>query len=364
MKETLYDVTKKGKVYIWTVDVTEQDSNGCINITRGLQTGKKTTTTQIIKKGKNIGKANETTPYEQALSQARSKLTKKLDSGYGYTLEESKQKHSEELKPMLAQSYDKHMSKLKYPCYVQPKLDGIRCLGRKENGVVTLYSRQGKVLNLIPHINEQLDSFLAEGDCTDGEIYVHGWDFQKIVSAVKKTSENTPLLQYHIYDLPMPDVSFNTRFSPHIQAILVGESIHVVDTVRVPTQQDLHNYEESCVSKGYEGIMGRNEDSKYLFGYRSTDLLKIKRFTDSEYEIVNVTEGTSVEEGLAIFVCKTASGLQFSVRPMGTHGERKIMFNNKESFIGKLLTVKYQELTNDGIPRFPVGLHIRETWDM
>ena len=64
------------------------------------------------------------------------------------------------------------------------------------------------------------------------------------------------------------------------------------------------------------------------------------------------------------YSCARPRDQTFSVRPVGTHEERRAMYKNGASYIGKMLTVKYQELSNDGVPRFPVGLHIREDWDM
>ena len=123
-------------------------------------------------------------------------------------------------------------------------------------------------------------------------------------------------------------------------------------------------YEERYIKRGFEGSMARNADSKYLFGYRSVDLLKVKRFLDAEYKVIGFTEGSAVESGAIVFICETDDGQEFSVRPTGTHDERKVWFAHGETFIGKMLTVKYQELSNDGVPRFPVGLHFREEWDM
>lgn len=380
--ETLYGITKTGATYEWTIHVEEHEAepqaHGKIVITRGLLDGKKTSTTEWIKSGKNIGKINETTPVGQAIFNAESKRNKKLDDGYDYTVEGSQAKFNDLLKPMLAQSYDKHKKKLQFPCFAQPKLDGIRCLARKRNGEVTLYSRKGKVLDLVPHVNEALSYVLEDEQCADGELYVHGWDFQRIISAIKKTSEDTPLIQYHIYDFPNMqnrDEPFSKRFNhdtherllrvPHHKFNPDGKSpLARVATPIINTEDQLVEYEEKSINAGYEGIMARNADSLYLFGYRSVDLLKVKRFLDAEYKIIGVTDGVSIEEGCAIFTCITSDGQEFSVRPMGTHEERKQMFLDADTYLGKMLTVKYQELSNDGVPRFPVGLHTREAWDM
>ena len=368
--ETLFGIAKSGSVYQWRIYVVHnEDDTGTINIERGLIDGKKHVTQDTVLTGKNLGKANATTAVGQAIFNAESKRNKKLDDGYDYTIEGSRAKFNDLLKPMLAQSYEKHAKKLVYPCYAQPKLDGIRCLARRTGDTVTLYSRKGKILDLVPHINEALLAVLNDGQCADGELYTHGWDFQKIVSAIKKTNENTPGIQYHIYDLPdMQDrsKSFVNRFNSFARGRIgtAADCLVSVETPLIRTQEALMAYEDQCHNDGYEGIMARNIQSQYLFGYRSKDLLKVKRFLDEEYEIVDFTHGTSIELECIVFVCKTKDGQTFSVRPVGTHEERKTMYKNGATYVGKLLTVKYQELSNDGVPRFPVGLHIREDWDM
>ncbi len=368
--ETLFGIAKSGSVYQWHIYVTHNvDDTGTIFIERGLIDGKKHVTQETILSGKNLGKVNATTPVSQAIFNAESKRNKKLDDGYDYTIEGSRNKFNNLLKPMLAQSYEKHGKKLIYPCYAQPKLDGIRCLARRTGDTVTLYSRKGKILDLVPHINEALLAVLNDGQCADGELYTHGWDFQKIVSAIKKTNENTPGIQYHIYDLP----DMQNRSKPFVQRFnsfargriaTAADCLVSVETPLIRTEEALMSYEDQCHNDGYEGIMARNIQSEYLFGYRSKDLLKVKRFLDEEYEIIDFTHGSSIELECIVFICKTPNNQTFSVRPVGTHEERKVMYKKGASYIGKMLTVKFQELSNDGVPRFPVGLHIREDWDM
>jgi ATP-dependent DNA ligase len=109
--------------------------------------------------------------------------------------------------------------------------------------------------------------------------------------------------------------------------------------------------------------MVRNLAGLYQFKNRSYDLQKVKQFEDAEYEIIGGKEGQGRESGMAIFRCKTEAGIEFDVRPKGNVEERSAMWKNLSSYIGKPLTVKFQGLTDDGRPRFPVGLHIRPDWD-
>ena len=127
---------------------------------------------------------------------------------------------------------------------------------------------------------------------------------------------------------------------------------------------DLNELEEThktYVEEGYEGLIIRSQDGKYEPDHRSSSLLKLKSFKDDEFEIVDFKEGKGNDKNTVIFTCKTNEDSKFfEVRPRGTREERRKMFENGKSYIGKSLTVKYFELTDDGIPRFPVGIAVRD----
>ena len=93
---------------------------------------------------------------------------------------------------------------------------------------------------------------------------------------------------------------------------------------------------------------------------RSIDLQKYKEFQDAEYEIVQFKEGEGTEKGCVIWVCKTEEGKVFNCRPRGTHEDRIELFKNGSQYIGKKLTIRFQELTDDKIPRFPIGITFRD----
>ena len=138
------------------------------------------------------------------------------------------------------------------------------------------------------------------------------------------------------------------------------ENIEVKDEVDVIIKQ------AQFVSEGYEGAMVRNKDGKYGLGKRSSDLQKVKSFLDGEYEIIGFEEGSGNDAGTVIWQCRTAPtsdypyGNDFMVRPRGTREQRREWYENGTQYIGRMLTVRYQELTDDGIPRFPVGVAIRD----
>lgn len=372
---TLYGKSTLGKIKMWKAEVIKNnDGSATLSIIHGYDDGKKQTDERIIYSGKNIGKANETTTYEQACSEARSDFNKKRDEGYAESVEDIKEESSGFFLPMLAHKWSDHSSKIKYPAAVQPKFDGFRCLSKKEDGVVYLWTRKGKVLDVPVEIKEELSKILNEGESLDGELYHHGWTFQRIGSAIKKRGPDTPDLHYYVYDSPSANKTFKERFLDRFSSTsreLTSDPLFVEGTKRIvvcPTKivtsaEEVLSGQAESIEAGYEGAMVRNLAGEYSFKYRSSSLLKVKNFDDAEFEIIGGKEGQGREAGMIVFKCKMDSGLEFDVRPRGTQEERSEMWKNLESYIGKPLTVRYQGLTDEGRPRFPVGLHIRPEWD-
>jgi DNA ligase-1 len=358
-------------------DVVDSGNNtATLKITHGYIDGKMQEDVKVYSEGKNIGRANETTPFEQALKEAISLSEKKKDSGYSESHEDasSHDNSSGMFLPMLAHTWDKHSSKISFPGYVQPKFDGARMLARKEAGVVSLWSRKGKKISTLTHIASQLNLIMSDGDCLDGEAYKHGWGFQRIISAIKKVSADTKDLEYHIYDAPAKS-SFEKRFVQkyclqkpenigHAIAFPGTRSILVCPTIKVSSEKEMFDIEESAVNLFYEGIMVRNSSGLYKYKDRSYDLQKVKRFEDTEFEIIGGKEASGRDSGTVVFSCITKDGLTFDVRPTGSIEERAEYLDNLKSYIGKPLTVKHQGFTDDKKPRFPVGLRVRPSWDV
>jgi hypothetical protein len=142
-----YDKTNRAK--LWAISVLKEVTGTCyIKIVHGLEGKKLQTTCRTIKSGKNLNKINSTTPYEQAISEAKSLFIKKIEEGYsdieGRDLSFLKRPTSDLTipVPMLAQEYSKHKNKIDYPCAVQPKIDGVRAVLIPGVG---LYSRTRKL---------------------------------------------------------------------------------------------------------------------------------------------------------------------------------------------------------------------------
>jgi DNA ligase-1 len=376
---TLFGKTKTGKIKEWDIKtVVFPNGSALIEMEHGLQGGKKIISQQQITEGKNIGKSNETNPYEQACSEAASRWKSQLDKGYAESIDDIKMGDERELfLPMLAQRHDKMGHKIKWPAALQKKYDGTRCLARKEDGKVTLWSRKGKIFEVPKEIIAELEGLLGEDEVLDGEIYKHEWrspngdpDFQRIISATKKWNKDTPLLEYHIYDVPDASQTFEERFvkSSLIQRIKDSNSsrIKIADTVICKTESEAMKIYEDWISGAlmYEGAMVRNLKGLYMYDHRSDDLQKIKPLNDAEFKIIGGKEGTGADTGTVIFKCIAENGLEFEVRPTGTRELRMEYWNNLSSYLGQWLTVEFNGRTNDDKPRFPRGTKIRPSWDL
>jgi DNA ligase-1 len=356
----LFGLAKTGKVKSWNI-VVSREEQPTITITHGYVDGKQQITSRQITEGKNIGRSNETRAWEQAILDAISMWKKKRDQNYF----ERVPRKLEILLPMLALEYSARGKAIKWPAYAQPKLNGIRCLAQKHaNGGVTFTSRKGKPFHVLDHIGAYLSDIMEPGDIFDGELYNHALTFQEIVAAVKREKEkaqNTVKIEYHIYDYPSVEDDFEKRCEALYQKIPRVDDcpVKLVSTKAIQTEEEMYEYHTDITSQGYEGTMIRNALGKYLFQYRSENLLKLKDFIDAEFEIIGGKEGTGKAKGQCTFTCKTGDGKEFDVRCKGPNSLREEQWRNLSNYIGKKLTVKFQNYSDDGIPVFPVGETVR-----
>lgn len=388
---TFYGLNKAGGYKVWTISTDEQ---GLITIRHGKEGGKLQIKSESVK-GKNIGRANETTPAEQAESEALSRIKEQLDSGYR---EDKLELLSIPLIAMLAVDFHKQGHRVEYPCYSSVKFDGVRALAKKKDGRVTLESRTGQLYD-IPHILEALEASMMDDDVLDGEVYLHGYALQNIVSAVKRidpgkalakakkkvdkltdTSSQEeideamgefeeallikkirPLLEFHVFDKPELDVTFVNRLDSLVGYMDRFAGSNVVKMVKydlVLNEKDMLLRHKTAVAAGFEGLMLRNMKGLYESGKRSADLQKYKQFLDSEFLILDIVPD---KDGLAVFVVQNTFFPNTFQVIMGSKVEKAEYLRNKEKYIGKLLTVKYQTLYKGTlIPQFPTGVVIRD----
>jgi DNA ligase-1 len=355
----LESVTRTGKKKYWQAQIVQKEELFCTrtcywqDTTDGGESVKQYSEPKIAEPT-NVGRSNERNNKEQAYFEYEAMITKQKDKGYH---EEGIEANIMPL-PMLANKWHDKKHTITFPVAVQPKLDGVRML--MKDGVC--WSRTGKPI--IPEVVQHI-TCNTNGLILDGELIYEGASFQDTMRAVKKyRPELSSKLTYHVFDIVDDSLPFISRyelledfFSAHT---LLELPIQIVPTIWLVFEDSLNKYHVEFVEAGYEGTIIRVPNGKYQIGQRSSELLKLKDFDDDEFEIIGVTEGEGRDSGAAIFECITKNGLPFLARPKGTMESRQEAFKNKHQYIGKQLTVRYQGFSEDGIPRFPIGINVRE----
>lgn len=385
----IYGVEKNGKTKVWTARIYRDELNGfaTAEIEYGQLDGKKQVTSREYTEGKNIGKKNETTPLQQCISETRRKWQDKMEKE-GYSLvvpnsnsESTNATNATKVFPMLAHTYEPLSSKNKkndivFPCYVQPKLDGLRCVcymmpcGNSNDCKVVAQSRTGAYFETVEHICAELRPILLQnpGLTLDGELYTTELPFEELAGLIKRkkaadANANVQCIKYHIYDVVVDGVPYSERHARIVGAISKADKYHHLEVVHTQLIHNANEFKQAFgdyVAAGYEGIMLRNVNGLYRQNYRSHDLQKYKEFVESEYPIVGFKEADGRDKGTVVWVCATDECRQFSVRPRGTQEQRRQWFQDGHKYQGKLLTVIYQELSELNVPRFPVGKAIRD----
>jgi len=352
--KTLYKRSVTGKVSTWYVET----NNECFRTVSGFEDGQKVTSEWTCCKGKSYN-----TSTEQATKEAEAMHRKRTETGYWEDI--TKIDTPVYFKPMLAHDYNDYKDKLKFPIAVQPKLDGVRCIVRADG----MWSRNGKPIISAPHIFEALKPlFEADNDLIfDGELYCDksSAGFNTIISCVRKTkptkadlSLSEQFIEYHIYDLPSFDSNFMERMV-HLSDLKLPEYCKIVHTYWVQDQERLdYLYDLFVTEQGYEGQMIRL-DTPYE-NKRSKSLLKRKDFVDAEFTILGVIEGNGNLTGKVGKLQFEINGKPFESAVNGDWEYIEHLWKSREGLIGKTATVKYFELTEDGIPRFPKVIAIRD----
>ena len=281
-------------------------------------------------------------------------------------------------KPMLAQNVGDY-SRIKdddWPLYVQPKLDGVRCLIQydKEYGVKA-YSRTGKPWLNIDHILMDLYDFFQENPdvVLDGELYNHELkdDFEKIISLVRKTKptledrlDSEDMVQFHCYDIVNEDWTFEDRnlFRQHNISYYGDyqcDSVISVDHGLVNNTEEIEAAHEDYLKRGYEGsILRKNENYECK---RSWTLMKVKDFSDSEAKIIGWVEGKGKRIGtIGKFMAIDADGVEFGMPVMDNFKYLQKNFSKMQGWIDKTATFTYFERTKKGSYRHPLFKAIRD----
>ena len=352
--QTLYKRDTNGNIREWTVEYAGPVGSG-IRTIAGIKDGKLVPSGWKYTEGKNFGKKNATTAFEQAQKEAQAKWDKALEKEY--FRDTANVDKYDKFKPQLAHDYTKRPQSSGIS---QPKLDGIRCIARKDG----LFTRAGKEISTCPHIEVALKDFFEDypNIILDGELYNHELkaNFNKITSLVRKVKpseeellECMDLVEYHVYDCFDKD-NTDTLFLDRIFSL--PGLIHHAKIVHVPTkvcddQEALDKLYSQYTEDGFEGQMVRNNtpyDNK-----RSKNLLKRKEFITDEFDVVEVLEGQGNWAGYAKhFQLELGDGRTFR---SGVRGNQALLKDLLEQEVKPTwVTCRYFELSPDGVPRFPV----------
>ena len=373
MKEqdiTLHKLSRTGAILQFRV-IAREIGDGAVLITRKGQLGGAEQEDIEEMHPKNVGRANETTPWQQSLIMFNSKVNKLKDKRYK-TIDGWRDLEIKSLRfrleilegtdangnflPMLAQ---KDTNKIRAG-FLQPKFDGVRAIIKKdENGDLTIRSRRGKFFEHIDHILEQVPDDLPNGVELDGELYHHDRSLQQIVSMVKREQPENKKIGFRAYDMisSEPYAGRKIRLSQIVDK--AGPSIIPTLTYKVDSVDKAWDLAAKFKSKGYEGAIWR--DPKGLYEHnRSWGLIKLKYQHEEEFTIVGVEEATGRDAGTAIFICETAEGKDFNVRPMGTREQRREYLDNfDDKYLYEELIVRFESWTDGGIPFHARGIAIR-----
>ena len=397
--ETLYKRDKTGKkILVAEIEygITNGTPNrglfhtdtGIVTRTTGFIDGKKQTHTDTILEGKQ-----NRTILQQAELEANSHWNSKRDEGYK-TLEELGLKSENNLtyfiegvahyldeallkrlplertdasgvkKPMKCTALNdnknnsmlpKVLSKIKYPAYIQPKLDGVRCFAHKiGEGDWKFTSSSGKSYDVVcRYIKKELNNFsIPIGTILDGELYIHGTPLQKISGWCRKETpiEEHKQIQYWIFDTAEKEV-----FSQRLRTIVAlptetSTTVHFTPTTIIHAKEEIQEWHDKYVERGYEGLIIRNPDGKYAYGIRSTEIFKYKDFQDDEFVITGAVEG---KRGAAdmVFNMRTMKGQHFEAKPLGTFDKKEEYMQDLDNLVGKMATVRFLTYSEAGVPQ-------------
>ncbi len=359
----------------------------------------------ITKYGKNIGKSNETTPYQQAVKEIKAKFKTKLKQGFKTDINSLTVNKTDELnhrKPMKAVQFRKGL--MHYPAILQPKINGVRCstssiynntedmFSKSEFGLLSKEGLEYIIPNMLNELKSKLVGYTT--DSFDGELYVHNETlsiirkripYKKSNGTITKHSLSNEPVRFMIFDMNIPDMNQLDRiklkdkylkgneliYSSTLNKWIINEfpeynsKVINVKHVIVHSDTEVYNHLELCISAGFEGVIVRDIDAEYMFGGRRTNMSKLKKSKSSEFELLDIIKKNedNIRTYISFVLKNNINDLTFECTPDGSETDRQELLNNVEQYIGKLVTVTYYERTVNGLPFHAVG-RIRESFDL
>lgn len=352
---TLYTVSNK-KLRVWQCYTDDSE----VVVVHG-ELGGKQVEKRYTAKPKNIGRANETTPEQQAALECEAKIVKQLKSGYFRNIEDAE--NHKPFQPMKAQDFKKHGHKLKFPAIFQAKLNGQRLMVDAQGDA---WSKQGESLELPKHW-EGVNELAVKSLGLDGEVYAGlvsegGLSLQDIISAFRKENENTHKLQYWVYDIPVEGVTMRDRHDYlHALSTMVFETgnsnVRVMPGIIVHNMEEADALYEAVVKQGYEGCVYRNMDGLYEHDKRSYDMLKRKPRADGEAKALSYELDRN---GEPVYTVEALNGEQVGVEFKLKMKKPLRGLESVSTVLEGCIRYEYEELSDAGVPLKACGIEIRE----
>jgi len=370
----LYARAESGKVLEWEIEI----EGPTYRTITGQQGGQKVISAWTTCQAKSVGRANSTTPEQQAEKDAKAQWKKKLKSG-GYWESQADIDQQRFIEPMLANKFEEHKHKVKYPVMVDHKYNGMRQLVTAEGPK----TRKGEAILTAPHIIKGMQKLFAHYPnlYVDGELYNHDLRFQlnELTSLVRKTVHFTPddlrrseeIVKYYVYDgYGFDDVTIDTPCAERRESLKklfkgAPPMYQVADYKWADNEEEVYAIYSEYVADGYEGAIIR---SNTAYEHKRTNaLLKVKPVEDDEFKILDINEGEGNWAGKAkIVTVQMLAGKEYSVNGVPTDGADKIfdatfkgpmveavkVLKDKQDWIGKTVTVSYNGWTGKGTPNF------------
>lgn len=368
----LYKQNKNRRWQQYRMRVIENNERVFIEKTSGLIGGKARITLEEVK----VSKSQESLAKQAVFMGNRIWLNKKQADLFREDMNEEDEEFNirRDFRPQLAKTFDYEKTKLKFPIVAQRKYDGNRAIMYydKASTNIVMETRNGHryLEDCVKYIVKDYVGILPVDVVLDGELFIPGKTFQELQSIVRL--QKTPVdrskdnefkkLRFYVFDIAYllePKLRFSEAYDRLTSLVAGKQNTVLVENDIVSKRDEIKILHDKYVSEGYEGIILRNPNKSYGINKRNSDIMKYKYFIDDEYKIVGlkIEHNNGIE--LPMWVCQTADGKEFTCRPVGSIDDKREILKNYKDYIGKMLTVKYQELSDDGIPRFGVGKSIR-----
>jgi hypothetical protein len=367
----LYKKDTSSRIRQWDARVEENEGHVTVITNTGVKGGTIKAHSSLAKKTPTMG------PLASGIARVTNAETKKLSDGYFPTIQEAKDYNPN--RAMLLHRWDKYSAKMVYPCFIQPKLDGVCGMYVDDATDPHFKSRENNRFPKLDDYAKRISAFLTAVNGSKrsqmdshGELYVHGRKVSEIVEAIKGDNQKVlDELMFFTFDYMEGDAKnkgYKKRLQEGSKFYNWGNPASPVEPIRTLIAQNAEQVDEHhdiFVKLGYEGVVASAIGGDgYLFDRRTYSKLKKKQLFTEEFDIVDIVHDDYEGKEMIKFHCKTGDGVVFAVVPEWSHEKRAEAYKEHVSgdtvFIGKPATVEYRSMTKYNTPFHSVLIAVRD----